>query len=213
MALIRGEIRTLLSEVRKLSDLATELTQLCVDVFVNKRKVDGLVSLVEERSNVISFSYMELKEKVSQVIARYQPMAEDLRTLISIMEIGYGLNRLGRYSRNIAQVLESFHELEECDTSVVIKPAETLNKMVEMALKAYESGDSSLAREVISMDDLVDGAYNSYMSKIIKGEERNPKCAVANTLILRYLERMADHAVQIAEETIYMVEGTYFARS
>ncbi len=209
MSLIKEEIKILLYEIRKLSNIAMELTGLCVDVFVNRRKVDGLVKMVEERSNVISFSYMELKEKVSQVIARYQPMADDLRTLISIMEIGYGLNRLGRYSRNIAQVLEAFQEIERCDTSIVVEPAEVVNKMVEMALKAYEERDPELAREVISMDDSVDGAYNSYMKKVIKGEEKDPKCAVANTLILRYLERMADHAVQIAEESLYMIEGTY----
>ncbi|MEM2542481.1 MAG: PhoU domain-containing protein, partial [Candidatus Korarchaeum sp.] len=125
--------------------------------------------------------------------------------LISLLEISYGLLRLGRYARNIAQTITMFGDLRDCDLSRVVTTAELTDRMVKDALRAVESGDQELARRVMEMDDEVDGAYNEYIRGwLLSGEEREAVCAVANTLILRYLERMADHAVQIAEEVLRM---------
>ncbi len=208
MSLIDAEIRSIFSEIVKSSELSLSLTKKCVDAFLGKQQPKEVLKEVDKGAMILSFTHNRLRERISETMARFQPMASDLRTLISLMEISYGLVRLGRYARNIAQTLELFRDVRECDIELVVGPAEITEKMVKLAMKAVEERDIKTAEIVIAMDDKVDGAYEAYLKdRVLTGREKLPACAVAITLILRYLERMADHAVQIAEEAIYMVRG------
>ncbi|MEM0017264.1 MAG: PhoU domain-containing protein [Candidatus Korarchaeum sp.] len=203
--LLDKEIRSIFSEVVKSSELSLQLTRMCVDALLGKLNSSELLAEVDKGTQILSFSHEQVRLKISEVLARFQPMGGDLRKLISLLEISYGLLRLGRYARNIAQTITMFGDLRDCDLSRVVTTAELTDRMVKDALRAVESGDQELARRVMEMDDEVDGAYNEYIRGwLLSGEEREPVCAVANTLILRYLERMADHAVQIAEEVLRM---------
>lgn len=209
MALMDAEIKSVFSEVVKSSELSLTLTKRCVEAFMGKADPKRVLEEVDKGAQVLSFTHGRLRVKISEVLARFQPMAADLRTLISLMEISYGLVRLGRYARNIAQTLVLFKDMSQCDIQLVVEPAEITETMVKRALKAVEDKDVGLAKRVIEMDDKVDGAYESYLKeKVLTGVEETPACAVAMTLILRYLERMADHAVQIAEEAVYMAGAT-----
>ncbi len=202
------EIRSVFSEIVKSSELSLSLTKKCVDAFLGKADPEVVLEEVDRGAQILSFTHGQLRTKISEILARFQPMASDLRTLISLMEISYGLVRLGRYARNIAQTLVLFRDMSQCDLQLVVEPAEVTETMVKEALKAVETKDVELARRVMEMDDKVDGAYESYLrERVLTGVEKVPACAVAMTLILRYLERMADHAVQIAEEAIYMAGG------
>ncbi len=204
-SLLDREIRVIFAEIVKSSELSLSLTKKCVSAFLGKEDPQSVLEEVNRGAQILSFTHNELRLKISEALARFQPMASDLRTLISMMEISYGLVRLGRYARNIAQTLVLFREVKECDINLVVEPAEVTESMVKKAMRAVETRDVELAREVIRMDDKVDGAYESYLrDRVLTGREKVPACAVATTLILRYLERMADHAVQIAEEAIYM---------
>ncbi|MEM2218819.1 MAG: PhoU domain-containing protein [Candidatus Korarchaeum sp.] len=203
--LLDKEIRSIFSEVVKSSELSLQLTRMCVDALLGKLNSSELLAEVDKGAQILSFSHEQVRLKISEVLARFQPMGGDLRKLISLLEISYGLLRLGRYARNIAQTITMFGDLRDCDLSRVVTTAELTDRMVKDALRAVESGDQELARRVMEMDDEVDGAYNEYIRGwLLSGEEREAVCAVANTLILRYLERMADHAVQIAEEVLRM---------
>ncbi len=203
--LMDKEIRAVFSEVVKSSELSIQLTRMCINTLLGRLNSSELLAEVERGAQILSFSHEQIRLKISEVLARFQPMGSDLRKLISLLEISYGLLRLGRYARNIAQTITMFGDLEDCDLSRVVATAELTERMVMDALKAVESNDQGLARRVIELDDGVDGAYNEYLrERVLKSEERKAACAVAITLILRYLERMADHAVQIAEEVLRM---------
>ncbi len=204
-SLLDMEIKTIFSEIVKSSELSLSLTRKCVSAFLGKEDPGAVLKEVDKGAQILSFTHGNLRIKISEVLARFQPMASDLRTLISLMEISYGLVRLGRYARNIAQTLALFRNVSNCNIDLVVEPARVTEEMVKKAMKSVETKDIELAREVIRMDDQVDGAYESYLrDKVLTGEESVPVCAVSITLILRYLERMADHAVQIAEEAMYM---------
>ncbi len=203
-ALLDKEIKLLFYEIAKSSELSLQLMRGCIDTFLGRRNPGEALKEIERGAEILSFSHDQVRAKVSEVLARFQPMGADLRKLISLLEISYGLLRLGRYTRNIAQVLVLFENLGDCNISRLIETAELTEKMVKEALRAVEEGSRDLAKEVIEMDDGVDDAYNSYLMGVIKGEEKRAICAVANTLILRYLERIADHAVLIAEEVLRM---------
>jgi len=203
-ALLDREIKSLFYEIAKSSELSLQLMRGCIDSFLGRRDPGEFLKEIERGSEILSFSHDQVRAKVSEVLARFQPMGADLRKLISLLEISYGLLRLGRYTRNIAQVLVLFENLGDCNISKLIETAELTEIMVKEALRAVEEGRGELAKEVIEMDDGVDKAYNDYLMEVIKGEEKKPVCAVAITLILRYLERIADHAVMIAEEVLRM---------
>ncbi|RSN69911.1 hypothetical protein D9Q81_02110 [Candidatus Korarchaeum cryptofilum] len=203
-ALLDREIKSLFYEIAKSSELSLQLMRGCIDTFLGKRNPEETLKEIEKGAEILSFSHDQVRMKVSEILARFQPMGADLRKLISLLEISYGLLRLGRYTRNIAQTLVLFENLSDCDISRLIDTAEITENMVKEALKAVEEGNGELARKVIGMDDKVDNAYSSFLMGVIRGEEKSAICAVANTLILRYLERIADHAVMIAEEVLRM---------
>ncbi len=164
---------------------------------------------VKHLSEELIKRHEEIRREAIALIARFQPMASDLRTMASILEVSYGLVRLGRYSEDISEVIESFGSIERCDLETALRTWEITKEMVSLALRAMEDMDVEKAKKVIEMDDLVDRSYDEYVRKVVSGEERSPLCAVAITLILRYLERMADHAVMIAEEVVYIKTGEY----
>ncbi len=205
------EIRSVFSEIVKSSELSLSLTKKCISAFLGTEDPQSVLNEVDKGAQILSFTHENLRVRISEILARFQPMASDLRTLISLMEISYGLVRLGRYARNIAQTLALFEDIGGCDINIVVEPARTTEEMVKKAMKSVETKDLELAKEVIKMDDEVDGAYESYLKdRVLTGKEGIPACAVSITLILRYLERMADHAVQIAEEAMYMAGSSRY---
>jgi phosphate transport system protein len=168
-----------------------------------------------------------LQEEVSdlaiELIALYQPVASDLRFIKSCMEISYGFSRFGRYSYDIADVLETMDSISDCDKSTVLEMAITVREMILLSLQALQSMDKNAAEKLYKMDDTVDLIYRRYLREIITPslEEQksmnmklpnNPRCYISALLILRYLERISDHACHIGDSVRYIVTGVSSAR-
>ena len=166
-----------------------------------------------------------LQEEVSdlaiELIARYQPVASDLRFIKSCMEISYGFSRFGRYSYDIVDLLETMGFISNCDKSAVLETAKTVREMILLSLKALQSRDKNAAEKLYEMDDTVDTQYRKYLRDLIipsQGQEKsteklltdsnnNPRCYISALLILRYLERISDHACYIGDSVHYIVTG------
>jgi phosphate transport system protein len=170
-----------------------------------------------------------LQEEVSdlaiELIARYQPVASDLRFIKSCMEISYGFSRFGRYSYDIVDVLETMGSISNCDKSAVLETAKTVREMILLSLNALQSRDKNAAEKLYEMDDTVDTQYKKYLRDLItpssqiqeKSTEKiltdgdnnnnNPRCYISALLILRYLERISDHACYIGDSVHYIVTG------
>jgi phosphate transport system protein len=166
-----------------------------------------------------------LQEEVSdlaiELIARYQPVASDLRFIKSCMEISYGFSRFGRYSYDIVDVLEAMGSISDCDKSAVLEMAKTVRGMILLSLQSLQSRDKSAGEKLYQMDDTVDTLYRKYLRDIItpsqeqQNEKRltdnnnnnNPRCYISALLILRYLERISDHACYIGDSVHYVVTG------
>ena len=166
-----------------------------------------------------------LQEEVSdlaiELIARYQPVASDLRFIKSCMEISYGFSRFGRYSYDIVDVLETMGSISDCDKSAVLEMAKTVRGMILLSLQALQSRDKSAGEKLYRMDDTVDTLYRKYLRDIItpsqeqQNEKRlidnnninHPRCYISALLILRYLERISDHACYIGDSVHYVVTG------
>jgi phosphate transport system protein len=160
-----------------------------------------------------------LQEEVSdlaiELIARYQPVASDLRFIKSCMEISYGFSRFGRYSYDIVDVLETMGSISNCDKSAVLETAKTVRGMILLSLNALQSRDKNAAEKLYEMDDTVDLVYRRYLRKtitisrevLLNNNTNNPRCYISALLILRYLERISDHACYIGDSVHYIVTG------
>ena len=141
-----------------------------------------------------------------EIIARYQPVATDLRFVKACFEISYGFFRYGRYAMDIVEVLEMFGDLSKCDRKSVVDTARKTQQMIEMSAQAFARRDLEMARKIPTMDDAVDDSYRSNLKTVLE-EKGNLKCSISATLIMRYLERIADHATYIGESVDYILTG------
>jgi phosphate transport system protein len=157
----------------------------------------------------------EVSDLAIELIALYQPVATDLRFIKSCMEIAYGFSRFGRYAYDIADVLETIGSVSECDKSAVLEMSKTVREMILLSLQALRSRDKDASQRLYEMDNIVDTQYRKYIHDAITTQEENSnekvkdlRCYISTSLILRYLERISDHACYIADSVVYIVTGS-----
>jgi phosphate transport system protein len=164
----------------------------------------------------------EVSDLSIELIARYQPVATDLRFIRSCMEIAYDFSRFGRYSYDIVDVLETMGPISDCDKSYVLQMSNTVREMINLSIDALQSRDRNAAQKLYEMDDTVDALYRKYVNEIINPQEHHNnkkeymdktlRCYISTLLILRYLERISDHACYIGDSVYYIVTGNSNAR-
>jgi phosphate transport system protein len=160
----------------------------------------------------------QLQEEVAdlaiELIARYQPVATDLRFIRSCMEIAYGFFRFGRYSYDIVDVLESMGSVADCDKSAVLQMATITREMILLSVKSLQARDRDAVGRLYEMDDKVDELYRKYLQEAISPRTNEhkqisePRCLISALLILRYLERISDHACYVGDSVYYIITGT-----
>ena len=167
-------------------------------------------SQIFEYSEELRVLQTEVTDYATELIARYQPVARDLRFIQSSMEIAYGFSRFGRYAYDIAEVLEMIGPLPDCDKSQVSEMAKTVKDMINVSVQSLDKLDKDASNKLYMMDDSVDALYRNYLRKVLtqsKNEIRDsePKCYISALLILRYLERISDHACYIGDCVHYVI--------
>jgi phosphate transport system protein len=154
---------------------------------------------------------VEIEEECLKVLALHQPVAIDLRFIVAVIKINAELERIGDEAVNIAERVEVTAKREQLDFYFDYSPmAEKAQAMLKMSLDALIKLDNDVAFKVLLMDDEVDGIKRDAYDKIKKAmrENANKIGYLINLLLIsRHLERMADHATNIAEEVVYLVEG------
>lgn len=155
---------------------------------------------------------VEIEEECLKVIALHQPVATDLRFLVAVIKINNDLERIGDQAVNIAQRLVLIAKRPVApfrfDYSVMADKAEA---MLRMSLDSLVNQDIDVAIKVLQMDDDVDNikdeAYNRIKQALVAGVTTDVGYMINLLLISRHIERLADHATNIAEEVVYMIEG------
>lgn len=160
-------------------------------------------------SNELQGKYDDVEEKAVELIARYQPVASDLRIIKSSMKVAYDLARLGRYAYDIVQVLSLINGGKAADKVFLEKMSEKVLKMMRLSFMALRIREVGIARQLIEMDTEVDQLYREYLRGVMNNPNLTPAEAVSTALIARHLERIADHAWYIAQAVSYMVTGSY----
>ena len=152
-----------------------------------------------------------LEEEGLKILALHQPVATDLRFIISVLKINNDLERVADLAVNVADRaidLEGVARLE-CPYDVATM-ADLAEKMLKMALDSLVESDTQLARQTIKLDDDVDNMHKANFSCIkeaIRNDVKDLDGLVLYLSISRYLERMADLATNIAEDVVYQVDG------
>jgi phosphate transport system protein len=197
-------LERLSNAIGDMANLAQESVMKAIEAY---GKGERITKEALNRAHQLSMLSNEVEELAVELLARYQPVATDLRFIKSCLEIAYGFSRFGRYAYDIAQVLEIFGDLSQCDKSVVQDLSGKVTKMMQASILSFKTRDSDMARSLRDEDDAVDKIYLDYIKEVTQQEPIQLKCALASTLVLRYLERIADHACYIGDSVIYITSG------
>jgi phosphate transport system protein len=171
----------------------------------------GIVRWVVESDPEIDAIEVEIEEECLKIMALHQPVAVDLRFLVAVIKINNDLERIADEAVNIAERLTIVlrHPRQEFtfDSSMMAGKAE---RLLKMSLDSLVNLDLNLAREVISLDDEIDQLDHLAYDEIKEAMKKNPTYMgywINLFSVSRHIERIADHAVNIAEEVIYLIEG------
>ncbi len=166
---------------------------------------------VYEVEKTINQLHMEVDEDCLNLLATQSPLARDLRTILAVVKINTDLERMGDQAVNIALNASEYLRAEPIKPLVDIpRMADIARKMAREALDAFVRTDMALAEEVLARDDEVDNLKNQIFRELMTYMISDPKRieqALSLILIARNLERVGDHATNIAEDVIFIGTG------
>jgi phosphate transport system protein len=203
------ELETLKQTLLAMGGLVEDQIRRVVRALVERDS--DLAQEVIERDREVNTYDVEVDEKCVELLALHQPTAGDLRFITTAMKIVTDLERIGDQAVNIAQrVVELNREPQLKPYIDLPRMAEQAERMVKESLDAFVARDTELARQVCGADDSVDAfkeqIFRELLTFMMEDAKTIPR-AIRLILISRFLERVADHATNIAEMVIYMVES------
>ncbi|HET9696799.1 MAG TPA: phosphate signaling complex protein PhoU [Terriglobales bacterium] len=193
----------------RMGGLAEQAVDRATEAY-RKRDV-ALCQLVLDAERSINIMEREIDELALDLLAMQQPMAIDLRFIIAVVKINADLERVGDQAVNVVQRVLELAKLPEAELNVDIpRVAEVASRMVRTSLEAFIYARPDVAETVLKLDDTLDElnaqTYHSMMSLMEKSPGLTPQ-ALNTLLISRNLERVGDHATNIAEDVIFWVRG------
>jgi len=204
------ELQELKEDLLKMAALVEEAIITAVQSLV-KRDSD-LAKRTFEGEDQINKMEIDIEDTCLKLLALRQPMAADLRFITSAMKIITDLERMGDQALNIAERAISLNQEPQLKPYIDIpKMAEIAQSMVKDVLDAFVNSDPKLARSVCERDDMVDGLNDQVFRELITFMMLDPQTitrAVHLMIVCRCLERIADHATNIAEDVIFLVEAS-----
>lgn len=209
MPIFDDELKNLREIVLKMGCMVENAIRDSVKALVERDS--ALAKEVIRRDHLINAIDVKIDEECVRLIALRQPKARDLRLITTTMKITTDLERMGDMAVNIAERAIELNEEPQLKPFVNIpKMAEAAQSMVRDSLDAFVTGCSRLPYEVIKRDDEVDELTVRNFEELLSLMIQDPKIiplAIKRTYIAKYLERIADHATNIAEMIIYMCRG------
>lgn len=207
---LQVELEKLKKSILLLGAMAEESVRNAIEAVQNRET--SKAQEVIERDRKIDEMEVEIEEECLKTIALHQPVAVDLRFITAVIKINNDLERVGDEAVNIAQRLLTIAKRPSIISPInFTEMSEKVETMLKMSLDSLVNLDVDMAYRVGFMDDDVDRINNRNYDLVKKAFPEHPDRAgslINFVLISRHLERIADHATNIAEEVIYMIEGT-----
>lgn len=202
--LIDESLERLSSIMAQMGDMVIESVSLAIDSYL-----DGVNTKdkVLELSDEIRSKYYDVEDLTFDMLLKYQPVADDFRLIRSSTEISYAFSRFGRYAYDIALVRDLFGDVSECTNASLVESTKKVKHMIKEAVTSFAELDVRKAIKIREDETFIDKIYKDRLPKLIKSD--NVKCALAEALLLRYLERIGDHAVFMSDAINYIVTGKH----
>lgn len=206
---LQRELESMKKQILSLGAMAEESVRMAVRAFETK---DGeLARRIIESDREIDAAEVEVEEECLKIIALHQPVAVDLRFINIVIKINNDLERVGDEAVNIAERVENISKRLPLSFPFDFAPmAEKAEAMLKDSLDALVNQDVDLAYKVCLDDDDVDRMNHMIYDEVKEAIKKQPDrvAYLLNLLLIaRHLERIGDHATNIAEEVIYMIEG------
>ena len=204
-----GALRGLIAEMGGLAEVAIARS---VEALV-KRDNDLTAEVIANDARLDALE-VEVDRLAVRIIALRAPMADDLRDVISALKISGVIERIGDYAKNIAKRVGEVKGRAKIEPLTLIPAmADIAQSMVKDVLDAYAARDAQLAVEVVDRDEKVDEFYNSIFRNLVAHMMENPatiSSAAQLLFVARNLERIGDHATNVAELVYYAATGEYY---
>jgi phosphate transport system protein len=204
------EVGHLKEDLLKMGGISEEAVGKAVKALVDRDP--SLAQRVLKEDVLLNRLEVQIEEMCLSLLARYQPEAKDLRTIAMVFKIVNDLERVGDQAVNVSErTLDLLKEPLLKPLIDIPKMAELAQGMLKDALDAFVHGNADLAREVCRRDSEVDRLNDQLYQDLLVFMMRDPKTitrAIDLILVGRHLERVADHATNVAEDVHYLVRGT-----
>ena len=203
------ELDQLKGRLLEMGGLAEERVRVAIQALVERDH--ALVDAVLAGDTPINQLHIEIDGRCVRLLALYQPMAVDLRVILSAVKINTDLERVGDLAINIAEA--ALHYLAHPAVKELIdipRMAGIAQRMLRDALDAFVRRDTVLAQRVLDADDELDGLKTQVFRELLTFMLQSPETiepAIDLLLVSRHLERIGDHATNIAEDVIFMVSA------
>ncbi len=195
------ELKELNELTLKMCDVVLNNIKLAFDNFKNK-------SLVEIDDDIVDSLERKIEEKCLDILVKERVYASDLKVVTGILKLVSDLERIGDHAVDVMtfnkKLLKNKFNLDAETLGMV----ELSEKMTINAITSFINKDLDLAKETIKLDDIVDSMYKGILKEMIESDNI-VAIAIYKTLVVKYIERISDHAVNIAEWVIYIANGFY----
>jgi phosphate transport system protein len=171
-----------------------------------------LAKEVKASDAVVNAMQLKIEDEAAIVVATQQPVARDLRELVTIFKLTSNIERIGDHAVHLAKTVIRFSGEDSLPLDHLERMAETGQEMIRAAIAAYLNQDAEGARKAAALDDKIDGEHKALTEEVLGLMKENPglvKKAVRLLNTSGQLERLGDHITNICEAVIYMTEGRH----
>jgi phosphate transport system protein len=203
------ELDRLRTNLIKMGSLVDEQIDYAISALMTSNM--ELAKLVIDRDNKVDAFDTEIDRQCESIFARTQPVAMDLRLLMSALKINNELERIGDIAVNLAERIEPLFKWKELLFGIPLtEMSDHARLMVKRAIDSFVNNDPELARTICSMDNVVDELDRVIFHQLLEQMKSDPSIiepAVHLMMVTRHLERLADHATNIAEDVVFLVDA------
>ena len=211
---LEEELDQLRTQVIKMGSLVEEQVEFAMRSLFENNKT--LVKIVMERDKQVDKFDIKIEKHCQKIFALTQPVAIDLRLIMTALKINSDLERMGDIAVNIAERAEPLKEHLDMKRVKIDEMSEKVKYVVRNTIDSFVNNDNALAFEVIKYDDIIDDYERKIFCQLIEEMKTDKKmikpCSHAISL-LRHLERLADYSTNIAEEVIFLLEAKIIKHS
>lgn len=207
------ELETLKLDLIKMGDLVIKNIHESLKTFIdmNSEMAEKLIKKDEE----VNQSEYNIERECMSIILREQPVARDLRLITSVLKMITDLERIGDHAVDIAKLTIFMEKTEEpFFTEEIYHMVDVSEDMIKLALESFVNQDLDIAKSVVKKDDLVDKDFytiRQLVAEAIRNHNIEADYAIYLMMVAKYLERIGDHAVNLAEWVIFSITGEHIS--